>query len=1081
MTNDSLQLISQNHQSDNPPSANETASIEAKTGAKENKSKVNNDSSNNQSKKAFRILDHIDKLKPAKGSDCAPRTPQADRYICPVCGGNNLTIEPNTGKYQCWNGCECSDIREAISPWAVRKRDLKSRCAPSACLPQSEIANNNNRPNSCRHKKPRLKSKKPTPPVSIPKSEIVLATLPEKPTNISVVNNSPFIPDWLKKQGVRENATEVKFWYSKNQWVSRFEWKDKNTPKGHSKTYRQGHIKPDGTTKWSKGKDIWQPYKIDEAIANAKGKWLIAVEGEPCVETLRSLLLAGITFQGSNWNNKAIKSGIEKLKDNKIAGLIYLRDNDSAGQEKAQKIAEICNQLKFPYLIIEPTDIWSDMPPKGDIVDWIKAHGGSMNQEEFIGQLELAIHQAVERRKEQLAKIIDSDTDKDKIANIPDWSQSGLANWLAERYRPSLAWNTELQEWYRYGAQTEGIWSKEPVEFIGKVIKAELESLADLYARLHGEEERPKYSINLINSIMALLKLDLAVRKWDESSGLLPLLNGVLDLKTRKLIPHAPGHRLTWCLPYAYNPILTCDPIVDWLTTMCGGDCPSGSGKANRNLVQLMRAYLLGVVTGRTDWQKYLELIGAGGTGKSTFTRLAIALVGANNTHTTTLKKLEGERFETASIADKRLVLINDSERYAGSVSTLKALTGQDTLPYEVKFKQSTGGFTPTAMVIVAANETIQSSDYTSGLERRRVTVPMFNKIPSENQRNLIEHRNGKIIGEFAEYIPGLLNWVLEMDEAEATRIIKNYQDCVPGLAAMKAQTIVESNPIADWLDNNIIYQQNYRTNIGVAQRDKDNASSQWYLNTDRWLYANYAEYCHNTGSRPIGVRRFVNLLSDLCQNQLKLDVEKGRDRYGSYFSGLKIRGESDDEPPLITGELSPPVINPPPQHTTNITWSAVTDTPDSVTDSVTDESIGGDECDGCDGYFKPQSEKLDSQKTTSNDLTAINKENLPSHPSHNIAQSIDGDKSQPIPHPSQHPSPTITSSITSSLKRVQPNDKVRYVGSYYVCYKDRVLTVKTVSNWDGVSCYTDNGEITTWLPFEDLERLAQPGGDSVE
>ena len=75
---------------------------------------------------------------------------------------------------------------------------------------------------------------------------------------------------------------------------------------------------------------------------------------------------------------------------------------------------------------------------------------------------------------------------------------------------------------------------------------------------------------------------------------------------------------------------------------MCGGD---------RDLVQLMRAYLLGIVTGRTDWQKYLELVGAGVTGKSNFTRLATALVGQENVHTTTLKKLEKSKFETASIA----------------------------------------------------------------------------------------------------------------------------------------------------------------------------------------------------------------------------------------------------------------------------------------------------------------------------------------------------------------------------------------------------------------------------------------------
>ena len=68
-----------------------------------------------------------------------------------------------------------------------------------------------------------------------------------------------------------------------------------------------------------------------------------------------------------------------------------------------------------------------------------------------------------------------------------------------------------------------------------------------------------------------------------------------------------------------------------------------------------MRAYLLGVVTGRTDWQKYLELVGARGTGKSTFTRLATALVGSENVHTTTLNKLEKFKFETASIAGKRL------------------------------------------------------------------------------------------------------------------------------------------------------------------------------------------------------------------------------------------------------------------------------------------------------------------------------------------------------------------------------------------------------------------------------------------
>ena len=74
----------------------------------------------------------------------------------------------------------------------------------------------------------------------------------------------------------------------------------------------------------------------------------------------------------------------------------------------------------------------------------------------------------------------------------------------------------------------------------------------------------------------------------------------------------------------------------------------------------------------------------------------------------------------------------------------------------------SKGDFLPKTMVIVAANEVIQSGDYTSGLARRRVSIPMKTRIASVNQRNLISCGRGEIRGEFAEFIPGLLNWALE-------------------------------------------------------------------------------------------------------------------------------------------------------------------------------------------------------------------------------------------------------------------------------------------------------------------------------
>ena len=59
----------------------------------------------------FNMLDHVEKLTPSKGG----------KFICPVCGGNDLSIS-KTGAYKCWSGlCESEAIREAVSPSNSKK------------------------------------------------------------------------------------------------------------------------------------------------------------------------------------------------------------------------------------------------------------------------------------------------------------------------------------------------------------------------------------------------------------------------------------------------------------------------------------------------------------------------------------------------------------------------------------------------------------------------------------------------------------------------------------------------------------------------------------------------------------------------------------------------------------------------------------------------------------------------------------------------------------------------------------------------------------------------------------------------
>ncbi|NBD32496.1 MAG: DNA primase [Cyanobacteria bacterium] len=455
-----------------------------------------------------------------------------------------------------------------------------------------------------------------------------------------------------------------------------------------------------------------------------------------------------------------------------------------------------------------------------------------------------------------------------------------IATWLIDQYRTNLAFDTEVNDWRRYEAIKNGVWSKEVHEFVWDFVWKEVEKLVELF-------DKAEISGKLIDEIVKFLKSGLAVRQFDsQGRNKIPFRNGVLDLENNKFQQHAPGFHFTWSLPYDYDRLATCEPIQEWLLETFDGD---------PDMVELIRAYLYGIIAGRTDWQKYIEMIGAGGTGKSTIIRLAECLVGRENVHTTTLKKLEESRFETATIKDKRLVVVTDSERYAGSVSVLKALTGQDSLPYEVKNKQSTGGFIPDALVLIAGNETIKSSDYTSGLERRRINVPMNHRIPSSKQRQLIEFdRTHTPIGEFAEYIPGLFNWVLGIGPEKATQFVKNYETLVISLVRRKYETLLETNPMADWVNEKIVYRPDVFTKVGTA-----NGSAQYHL------YPNYCQYCEEVNIQPVSLKRFSGLLEDLFQNQLGYtDVEKKRKNVGVGFTNITIRNFGDNDPPLVFNDI---------------------------------------------------------------------------------------------------------------------------------------------------------------------------------
>jgi putative DNA primase/helicase len=161
--------------------------------------------------------------------------------------------------------------------------------------------------------------------------------------------------------------------------------------------------------------------------------------------------------------------------------------------------------------------------------------------------------------------------------------------------------------------------------------------------------------------------------------------NGIYDLQIKTLIPFDSKLFIFSLIPFNFfteppKSVNTTDfpKIYNWLKYI---------SRDNQDILNLLIYYLYCIIHSKTNYQIFLEIIGPGGSGKSTFIKLATCLVGMNNVRNTQLSFLENNRFETAALLNKKLIIITDSETYAGNVSVLKAITGEDPLRLEEKNK----------------------------------------------------------------------------------------------------------------------------------------------------------------------------------------------------------------------------------------------------------------------------------------------------------------------------------------------------------------------------------------------------------
>jgi putative DNA primase/helicase len=239
-------------------------------------------------------------------------------------------------------------------------------------------------------RKPRAKKKEFLPvPIPLGAKLLRLPAPGQSPQPEQLAEDAP--------KRVPRNALQITYEYSPTQNVVRYQWPDAANPKGYDKTFSQFHIDADGKKVWTKGNARWPAYRLDEVIeilktvSNDDPIGIAMLEGEGNVELARSIRLAALTLQGSNWSDPEIQKMLEALwATGKNISLIIIRDNDDTGIEKGAGIELVARHIQFPCLVIDPRTMWADIPEKGDIQQFLEA----MEADEFLIRVEAEITKA---------------------------------------------------------------------------------------------------------------------------------------------------------------------------------------------------------------------------------------------------------------------------------------------------------------------------------------------------------------------------------------------------------------------------------------------------------------------------------------------------------------------------------------------------------------------------------------------------------------------------------------------------------------------------------------------------------------
>lgn len=315
-----------------------------------------------------------------------------------------------------------------------------------------------------------------------------------------------------------------------------------------------------------------------------------------------------------------------------------------------------------------------------------------------------------------------------------------------------LYWRGSWRRWF------DGGWHEEEERAVRADVYRRLEHAQYVHSSRDGEELRDwspnrRKMADVLEAMEAVAHLPSHIQPpvWiGGASGprhLVVLGNGILDVTNRHLQQHDPRWFSTVVVPFDYDE--RAPSPTRWLEFL-------RRLWHDSEAIAALQEFFGYVISGRTDLDKILLLIGPTRAGKGVITRVLGKLIGPASVAGPTLAGL-GQNFGLQDLIGKPLAVVSDARLGRADthqvVERLLAISGRDMLTIDRKYREPWTGQLPTRFVVVS-NELPRFGDASGAIAHRFVVLTLTESWLGREDRALEE--------ELTAELPSILNWALE-------------------------------------------------------------------------------------------------------------------------------------------------------------------------------------------------------------------------------------------------------------------------------------------------------------------------------